>query len=190
MEFDSNYQVQQIPARTRNEKVISVDRDAIEKHRLEMRHENFERHHPIADPVKPVPEASYAIDDVERFNRDICAEQRAYKQATHDMIWKRAAHRHLQQEEYQKQIETRRRMEEEEAKKRADISGAHDFNEESVCYDPITNVVPDATTKKGSTQLQLDSQMLMRREARAKRIYHASNSTMYNPITGEVREHW
>ena len=89
MEFDTDYQVQQIPARTRDEKVLAVGRDAIEKHRLAMRHEHFERHHPIDDPVKPVPEAAYAIDDVERFNRDICADQRAYKQATHDMIWKR-----------------------------------------------------------------------------------------------------
>ena len=190
MEFDTDYQVQQIPARTRDEKVLAVGRDAIEKHRLAMRHEHFERHHPIDDPVKPVPEAAYAIDDVERFNRDICADQRAYKQATHDMIWKRAAHRHLQQEQYQKSIETRRIQEEEDAKKRADISGAHDFNQESVLYDPITNVVPDATTQKGSTQLAMDTDKLMRREARAKRIYHASNSTQYNPITGELREHW
>lgn len=191
MDFDNTpYSVQQIPARSRNEKVTAVDRDAIEKQRLAMRHECFERHNPINDPVKPVPEASYAIDDVERFNRDYCAEQRAYKQATTEMIWKRAAHRHMQQEEYKKQIETRRLQEEADEKKRLDLSAVHDFNEESVLYDPVTNQVPDATTKKGSTQMALDTTKMMRREARAKRIYHASNSNQYDPITGELRQYW
>ena len=190
MDFDTEYTVQQIPARSRDEKVLAVGRDAIEKYRLAMRHEHYERHNPIDDPAKPSPDAAYAIDDVERFNRDYCADQRAQKQATHDMIWKRAAHRHQQQEEYQKQIEARRIQEAEEEKKRSGATAQHDFNQESVFYDPITNVVPESTTQKGSAQLALDSDKLMRREARAKRIYHASNSTQYDPITGELRQHW
>ena len=190
MDFDTPYQVQQIPARTRAEKVQSVGRDAIEKQRLAMRHECFERHNPIDDPVKPVPESSYSIDDVDRFNRDYCADQKAMKKAETDMIWKRAAHRKQQQEEYERQIEARRAQDAEDEKKRADISGSHDFNEESVLYDPVTNTIPDSTTKRGSQLLTQDAEKAIRREARAKRIYHNSNSTKYDPITGELRQNW
>ena len=190
MDFDTPYQVQQIPARTRNEKFQSVNRDAIEKKRLAMRHECYERHNPIDDPIKPIPEASYSIDDVDRFNRDYCADQKALKAAENELIWKRAAARRVQQEEYAKSIEARRIQEAEESKKRADISGARDFNEGSVLYNPVTNSAPDASTKKGTMLLEQDTEKMIRREARAKRIYRASNSTKYNPITGELRENW
>ena len=190
MDFeDSPYSVQQIHARTRSEKVNQVDRDAIEKQRLAARHEHYERHNPVSDPVKPNPDASYAIDDVERFNRDYCADQKAEKKAGTEMIWKRAAHRRMQQEEYERQIEARRKYEEDEARKKIEASNG-DFNEESVLYDPITNGVPDETTKKGATLRERDMNLATKREIRAKRIYHASNSNQYDPITGELRPHW
>lgn len=191
MDFDDTpYQVQQIQARSRDQKISAVDRDQIEKQRLAQRHECFERYTPIGDPVKPVPTASYAINDAERFNRDYIADQKAQKQAAYEMTWKRAAHRHQQQEDYAKAIEARRQLEEEEERKKADVTGKRDMNEESVLYNPVTNAAPDSSTERGTMLMTQDTQKTMRREARAKRIYHASNSNQYNPITGELREHW
>ena len=191
MEFDDTpYQVQQIQARSRDQKVSAVDRDQIEKQRLAQRHECFQRYPQYDDLVKPDPKASYAINDAERFNRDYIADQKSQKQAAYNMTWKRAAHRQKQQEEYEKAIEARRIQEAEDEKKRSEVNGKHDLNEESVLYNPVTNAAPDTTTERGTMLMTQDTQKTMRREARAKRIYHASNSNQYNPITGELRENW
>ena len=78
----------------------------------------------------------------------------------------------------------------EEAAKVSKEVAKHDFNQESVCYDPVTNVVPDETTLKGSTQRTLDTQKETLRDARARRIQHMMNSTQFDPITGQPRNYW
>lgn len=191
MEFDNcEYSVQQVAARTRDEKVKAIDRDTIEKQRLAARHEHFERHHIIDNLVKPESSAPYSVDDVERFNRDYTMDQKTKKIKDHEMMLARAAHRRQQQEDYEKSIELRRQIEAEEDRKRQGISGAHDFNVESVLYDPVTNLAPAETTDRGATLRTQDATHEFRREARARRIYHNANSVKYDPITGEERKFW
>ena len=51
MDFDDcDYSCQQVPSRSRNEKVLMKDRDQIEKTRLAARHECFE-HYSIVDDI-------------------------------------------------------------------------------------------------------------------------------------------
>lgn len=190
MEFDTDYEVQQVQSRTRAEKVLNKDRDAIEKARLAARHEHYERHNIIDNIIKPEDQSSLRIDDVDRFNRDYTQDQRATKAQAHDLMLRRAAARHEQHVWYEKAIEERRRQEEEDAAKVSTMCAEHDFNQESVLYNPVTNEVPDESTQRGMTQKGLDTRKEFLREARAKRIQHHSNSTQYDPITGEPRKFW
>ncbi|KAK8900628.1 hypothetical protein M9Y10_002957 [Tritrichomonas musculus] len=191
MDFDDcDYSCQQVPSRSRNEKVLMKDRDQIEKTRLAARHECFEHHVIVDNIIKPEQNSSLSIDDVDRFNRDYTQDQKNTKKFEYDRTWARAATRHKLQEEYAKSIELRRQQEEEEAAKVAKEVAKHDFNQESVCYDPVTNIVPDESAFKGSTQRTLDTQRETLRDARARRIQHNANSTQYDPITGQLRNYW
>ena len=192
MQFDDcDYQVQQVKPRTRGEKVEAVDRDTVEKRRLAQRVEHFERFDPQHNYVKPDPvNKTYSIDDVDRFNRDYTVDQKQTKQYEQQMVQLRAANRRKQQEDYQAAIELRRKEEELEAQKVEDHLAQHDFNVESVNYDPVTCIVPDQTTKRGQTQHAEDASKEFRREARARRIAHNQNSTQYDPITGQPRNFW
>ncbi|OHT15764.1 hypothetical protein TRFO_42301 [Tritrichomonas foetus] len=191
MDFDDcDYSCQQVPSRSRDEKVLMKNRDMIEKTRLAARHENFERHQIVDNIIKPIDESSLAVDDVERFNRDYTQDQKKTKEFEYQRTWARAAHRHQQQVDYEKSIELRREEEKAAAEKIARAVQDHDFNRESTFYDPVTNVVPDETTEKGATQKTLDTRHEFMREARARRIQHNANSTQYDPITGELRSFW
>ena len=191
MDFDDcDYSCQQVPSRSRNEKVLMKDRDQIEKTRLAARHECFEHYSIVDDIIKPEQNSSLSIDDVDRFNRDFTQDQKNEKQFDYDRTWARAAKRHKLQEEYAQSIELRRQQEIEEAAKVTKEVAKHDFNQESVCYDLVTNVVPDESTLKGSTQRTLDTQRETLRDARARRIQHMMNSTQYDPITGQPRNYW
>lgn len=190
MDFDTDYTPQQVPSRTRDEKLLVRDRDQLEKARLAARHEHFERHQIIDNLVKPAEGSSMRIDDTERFNRDYTQDQRWTKQNEYDRIWGRAAGRRAQQVAYAEAIEERRRQEAAEAAKIAATMSEHDFNKESVLYNPVTNEVPDETTEKGQTQRGLDTRREFLRDARARRIQHCACSTQYDPITGEERTFW
>lgn len=190
MDFkDCDYSVQQVHARTRQEKFESMDRDTIEKTRLASRHENFERHQIADNIIKPMQNTSYSIDDVDRFNRDHCADQKKQKEFDYQRTLARAAYRRQQQEDYAKSIDLRREEEAYFDKKILDMSAQHDFNVESVLYDPVTNGPPN-DPQRGETLKTLDATREVRRAARANRIYHQTNSVDYDPITGEPRKHW
>ena len=191
MDFDDcDYSCQQVPSRSRGEKVLMKDRDQIEKTRLAARHENFEHHVIVDNIIKPEKESALAIDDVDRFNRDYTQDQKTTKNFNYERTWARAATRHRLQDEYERSIENRRKQEEAEAAKVAAEVAKHDFNVESVCYDPVTNQVPGQDTLKGTTQRTLDDQREVMREARARRLQHTMNSTQYDPITGQPRNFW
>ena len=192
MDFDDcDYQVQQVKPRTRGEKVEAVDRDTVEKRRLAQRVEHFERFNPHNNYIKPDPiNTTYSIDDVDRFNRDYTVDQKRSKEYEKQMVQLRAQNRRKQQEDYQAAIELRRQEEELEAQKVDNHLAQHDFNVESVNYDPVTCIVPDQTTIRGKTQHAEDADKEFRREARARRIAHNQNSTQYDPITGQPRNFW
>lgn len=191
MEFDDcDYACQQVPSRTRQEKVQKRDRDMVEKQRLAQRHECYERHTIIDNIVKPEPASAYTIDDVDRFNRDFCQDQKNTKQRDHELMLARAGARRKQQIEYEESIELRRKLEAEEKAKVDKLVAQHDFNQESVLYDPVTCVLPSESTDKGATQKTLDTKKEFLRDARARRIQHNANSTRYDPITGEERNFW
>ena len=191
MDFaDCDYDVQQVVPRSRAEKDILRDHDMIEKTRLAARREHFERHPLIDNVVKPEMTSALHIDDVDRFNRDYTKDQKAQKQDEYDRTWGRAAKKSQQQVEYQKSIELRRELEAAEQAKIDKVVSQHDFNRESVNYDLVTNIVPDESTQRGMTQRTMDTQREMLRTERARRIQHSTNSTQYNPITGEMRDFW
>jgi len=187
---DCDYSVQQIPSRTREEKIKSVDRDAIEKERLAKRREHFERNVIVDNIVKPEATAPYHIDDVDRFDRDYTKDQKQSKEMENTKTWARATAYKKQQMQYEESIKIRRETEELEETKKMTLNATRDFNQESVLYDPVTNASPPQHTIKGSALKNLDDDKEMRREARARRIYHNSNSVEYDPITGEKRKFW
>lgn len=189
MDFDDcDYKVQQVAPRTRQEKIETRDRDTIEKTRLAARREHFERHEIVNDLVKPVDGTSIGIDDVDRFNRDICRDQKLEWQRKQEQTWARARRCQQEQQEYERAIERRREEEAAELAKLSEHMSSHDFNAESVNYDPITGSIPE--NARGQTQRETDSQRALKREARARRIQHNANSTEYDPITGEKRTFW
>ena len=191
MEFEEcDYNVQQVKPRTRNEKINSVDRDMIDKQRLVNRKENFQRNPFIENIVKPEKETPFNIDDIDRFERDFTKDQKEEKEFKHILMLSRAAGRKKLQDEYEKSILLRREVELEDENKRKSISSKNDFNEESVLYDPITNNAPFHNEKKENSLKDFDNNKEFRRDARAKRIYHSSNSVSYDPITGEKRNFW
>ena len=190
MDFDDcDYSCQQIPSRTREEKNLIKNRDAIEKTRLAARHEHFERYKAVDDIIKPI-QSSSRIDDEDRFNRDYTQEQKKTKEFERQRMLARAAARHEQQVQYERAIEKRREEEAEELAKVMDQCSKHDKNDESVLYNPVTNEVPLEGTEKYAAQMELDTNREIRREARARRIQHNSNSTQYDPITGLPRKFW
>jgi hypothetical protein len=191
MEFeDCPYQCQQVPSRTREDKVVAKDRDALEKSRLVSRVEHHRRFQPYGDIVKPPDQTSVFIDDVDRFNRDYTQDQRTTKRVSAELTLARASARHNQQVEYQKAIEEQRRLEALEFSKMQEHMHQHDFLLESVCYNPATNEVPPEGSPKGTAQRELDATKEQFREARARRIQHCSNSQAYDPITGYPRTFW
>jgi hypothetical protein len=191
MEFeDCDYSVQQVPARSRQEKVLNQDRDMVEKSRLATRVECHYRYHPVDNIIKPCHGSSCIIDDVGRFKRDYTEDQRTTKRIAHELTLARAASRHIQQVEYEEAIELRRKIEVEEFAKLQKHVAQHDFGKESVLYDPVTNVVAPEATEKGAAQRKIDLRRETFREARAKRIQHDNNSTAYDPITGQRRAFW
>ena len=103
------------------------------------------------------------------------------------MIRVRAEARRKQQDEYQRAIEQRRAEEEEQMAK---TSPEHDQNEESVLYNPVTLQKPPEATENFSRLKAQDDDKEFKREARARRIYHNSNSGEYDPITGLKRTFW
>jgi PIN domain nuclease of toxin-antitoxin system len=191
MDFeDCDYSVQQVPPRSRQEKVLNQDRDKIERSRLASRVEKYYRYTPPDQILGPVDGTSFKIDDVDRFNRDYTQDQRASKRTAHELLLARANARHSQQMQYQQWVEDRLKMEEADlAKLQAHVS-QHDFLQESVLYDPVTCVIPNEGTQKGTAQRIIDTKRETFREARALRIQHSLHSTNYDPITGEKRSFW
>jgi hypothetical protein len=191
MDFDDcDYTVQQVPARSREEKVLNKDRDMVEKSRLAARIESFARYQAVDNIIKPCNGSSCLIDDVERFNRDYTEVQRATKRHAHDRTLARAASRHVQQVDYEEAIEARRRKEAEDFAQLQRHVAQHDFGRESVLYDPVTCVLAPETTDKGATQRKLDARRETFREARARNIQRNANSTPYDPVSGEPRTFW
>jgi hypothetical protein len=170
--------------------VVIADRDILEKSRILTRVEKHLRNLPYGNIVKPAENSGLHFDDVERFNRDYTLDQKAEKRYNADLTLARAATRHAQQVQYEKSIEEQRRLEALEFSKMQEHVAQHDFLLESVCYNPATNEVPPETTQKGATQKQLDATKEVFREARARRIQRAGNSTQYDPITGYPRTFW
>jgi hypothetical protein len=191
MDFDDcDYCVQQVPARSRQEKILNKDRDMIEKSRLAARVESHYRYQGVDNIIKPCNGSSCLIDDADRFKRDYTEDQRTTKRIAHELMLARAASRHVQQVEYEEAIDARRKIEAEEDAKLKKHVAQHDFGRESVLYDPVTNAVPNQNTDKGAAQRKIDARRETFREARALRIQHNANSTAYNPITGQERGFW
>ncbi|KAH0785234.1 ras-related protein RHN1 [Histomonas meleagridis] len=178
MEFDDcDYSCQQIPSRTREEKNLIKNRDAIEKTRLAARHEHFERYQAVDDIIKPI-QSSSCIDDVDRFNRDYTQDQKRTKEFERQRMLARAAAKHEQQVQYERAIEKRREEEAEEMAKVMDQCSKHDKNNESTLYNPVTNQDPLEGTKQYTAQLELDKDREFRREVVVVGSLHAGKSSI------------
>jgi hypothetical protein len=191
MDFDDcGYELQQVQARTRREKVRGKTRDDIEKSRLAERVEGHQRYVPPGDLVASPPDSSLHISDIDRFNRDYTEEQRTTRRILQGLTLARAGANRRQLANYMQYIEERRAREQADSDMITRHYARHDFCRESVLYDPVTCIVPTETTDKGRTQRSLDALRENSREARALSIQHRMHSTDYNPITGDARPFW
>jgi len=126
MDFDTDYAPRQVAGRTRAERMIGKDWDAIEKSWLAAHHEHHEQHTIVDDIIKPEKCSSMRVDDVDRFNCDYAGNQRATNRQAQERQAVCTAATRGQQVAYHEGVEVAA------AARTARVVGGHDFNADIV----------------------------------------------------------
>lgn len=171
---------------------VRVDREKLEKERLASRRQGFPTHHPEeilgVKAVTPAADTPSYIDDHERFQKDVAAEERRRREVTRAKEEKRILHLRddtLARDERRWHDMSERAAAEEERIARFRATGYKATkNQPSLPFNPITLQYRDDT--KG-VRLKYDDDMVKYRALlRTKNMYERENSN-YNPINGAPR---
>ncbi len=187
----SEFGFRNVLPRSRDQRNITSDRDAIERARLETRRDGFRRgpDDEYANPLKPNDGSVAYINESERFYRDVAEEERREREARAErrdrvLAERRSETVRAEEERWRKFEEEKERESEKWAAKRENVHLGRS-NNNSVPYNPITLSYGDGP--EAERLRYMDQSAEYRAALRSKMLYEKANT--YNPVTGEdVRE--